>query len=232
MAALSGYVREAKRQAELLEAADVYDAACLSLNPPGFGPRARRHWTRQDRRRLEYDAACEEWDGKGAPPVPTGRVTTRVERILDRLPDIRGCHQRGLAEAQKQGTYAVLAPLLVAATKAHEKLLAHYRGDIDVTDWPQIERWHAAALAALEMHVQAAPQVALPNEARDKWLYKQAVQGTAWKGIVHALARRTDWEPIGTIPGLRLAAARYQKAHPNLPPIPRRQSGRKATRRN
>ncbi len=74
------------------------------------------------------------------------------------------------------------------------------------------------------------PSVASANDQRDKWIYAQAIKGTAWASIKRALDRKPEtWERIETENGVKDAAKRYADRH-SLPPPPRRKRGRPNTK--
>lgn len=148
MSALSQFVRELKYQIDLLQAAISADDAAAF-----YAESARRraehsgakHWTRQDINRSKYEAEADDvsnatyvdlplqngvseakawdafqkrWEGR--------RMSTREERVL------RGIKRRkradalksaALLEAQANGTYNVLAPLIVAAWRDHVEFI-------------------------------------------------------------------------------------------------------------
>jgi len=171
MAGLSDYIKEIKRQRDLLQVAATFDDACLSENPPDFGNggHGRRHWTRQDRRRLDYESECSQWEDSGCngePPEPVGRIDTRVYRICRKFSDIEPLRIRAFTDAQRQGTLSGVAPLLVAATEAHNKLLCCFgfgkaatdsfgyeEFDGESLDRCDVDRSHMNAIRKLEAYV-------------------------------------------------------------------------------
>lgn len=146
MSALSDYISELKRQADLLEAAAHRDDQALTyLNRPVEAGK-RRVWTRQDRNRLEAECAFD--DASIDDPVFKTRQDTRVHAVCRKLPDIRPFHRAALAEAQRLNTYIVVAETIAEATNAHERLIRCYRDDEG--SWPRIQRRHAKAVSRLE----------------------------------------------------------------------------------
>jgi hypothetical protein len=84
-----------------------------------------------------------------------------------------------------------------------------------------------AALAALPFTtVPANRSTATANDARDKWLYEQAMKLVAWGTIQRRLnAKPKSWERIESDNGIKRAAFAYAKRH-ELPEPPPRKSGR------
>jgi hypothetical protein len=135
-------------------------------------------------------------------------------------------------------------PATIAAyrTETGQPIFRFFLSDIPA-DWPMDERQRLAALRST-LHCVGSPDgckivakivdeligppVKLANEARDEWIYRQAMKGVAWKTIKARLADKPKWEPIQTIPGIRKAAKRYAGTHVDLPAPPARQRGRKA----
>jgi hypothetical protein len=64
------------------------------------------------------------------------------------------------------------------------------------------------------------------NDARDKWIYDEAIKSRAWDSIQRGQSDQSDeWELILTAQGCKAAADRYAKRH-HLPAVPPRKSGR------
>ena len=263
MSALGEFVKAVARQYDLLEyASSMDDATLCATRPEGdFG----RHWTRQDARRLRYERETEELEAEcerercaveqSGQPVPNrllwpktseveGRRDTRVARILRRWPSPD--HRPALAEAKKEGTYSVLAPLVIALSEAHRLLRRHYAGksfdetwdgySTPIEEFERVEGQHSKALALLvphlldvspedvRIHRRAAVErrkVASGNESRDKWIYNECIKGTAYKAIIHQLRNRERWDKISTAQGIQQAAERYAERN-SLDPPPRR----------
>ena len=74
---------------------------------------------------------------------------------------------------------------------------------------------------------EQAAAVVSHHDDRDKCIYEQAMQGTEWDLIRIRLHKHPEWEPIGTINGIKDAARRYARRH-GLPVPPRRKRGRPA----
>lgn len=173
MSALTDYVKELRRQYDLLAKASTFDDATLSTEPPSFGGKRRngqrRHWTRQDRNRLEQefwsDERASEWQAaeqrgetvsiEDVLEVDDRRASTRVSRMLRRLPDVNGFHRAALVDAAKLSMGNLLAPMIVECTRAHQELRNAFEvGDLEneSRDWKDIEwRWQEA-LEQLEEH--------------------------------------------------------------------------------
>jgi len=69
---------------------------------------------------------------------------------------------------------------------------------------------------------------ATANTDRDRWLYEQCCEFTKYSTIISRLAKKTEWEPIESIGGVKTAANRYARCC-GLPLIPKRQPGRPST---
>ncbi len=79
---------------------------------------------------------------------------------------------------------------------------------------------------AVEMLREAAREPD-PTDARDAWIYAQAMEGTPWGSIQRSLENdHPEWECIETVPGIRDAAFRYAEKH-SKPDPPTRQPGRR-----
>src|SRR5262245_11839479 len=114
MSALSEYLAELKRQAELLADATERDSVgeFFAMRPERpREPGQRRIWTRQDRNRVEQQVVEDEfaalWNdalARGDPPplellpISRARISTRVEKILSRLPSVERWHRAALSE--------------------------------------------------------------------------------------------------------------------------------------
>jgi len=71
-----------------------------------------------------------------------------------------------------------------------------------------------------------APQRDKAMEARDKWIYEQAIKVVPWETIKRRLTKKPKgWERLGSVSGVKKAAFTYAKRH-NLPPPPPRKAGR------
>lgn len=69
-----------------------------------------------------------------------------------------------------------------------------------------------------------------PREARDRWLYEECLKETPYATIAIRLRKkpkRLKWPEIGSVNGIKQAAARYAKRH-HLPELRSRQSGRRS----
>jgi hypothetical protein len=68
------------------------------------------------------------------------------------------------------------------------------------------------------------------TEARDKWIYEQAMKGRAWASIMRSLDDKPKtWERLSTENGVKDAAKRYAKRH-SLPMPQPRKAGRRNTK--
>ncbi|WP_422928367.1 hypothetical protein [Singulisphaera sp. PoT] len=63
------------------------------------------------------------------------------------------------------------------------------------------------------------------TESRDKYIYENCCNGTAYQKIINAVKRQSGWQSIDSVQGIRDAAKRYAERH-NLAPPPPRQKGR------
>lgn len=85
-----------------------------------------------------------------------------------------------------------------------------------------IARHYALVLKLLSDKVKGTD----PTDARNCWVYEQAMVGRPWKWIARNIP---DWCPDGeqitSVMGAKGAAARYAKGH-GLPPVPKRKPGR------
>jgi len=88
-----------------------------------------------------------------------------------------------------------------------------------------------ASAKAIELLAESAgktvspPKTGTSTDARDRWIYEQALKMEPWKAIRAALQKKcqtSDWFPIGTDTGVRDRAIAYAKRS-NLPEPPRRQ---------
>lgn len=86
-----------------------------------------------------------------------------------------------------------------------------------------------AALVVDEDGLPKGPQWDAETEARNKWVYDHCMKLTPYKTIIAQLAKRTEWEPLATIPSVKRAAKAYAQRH-KLPAPPARQSGRPSNR--
>jgi hypothetical protein len=68
------------------------------------------------------------------------------------------------------------------------------------------------------------PAVFSRHDDRDKWIYEQAMNGREWDRIRSHLDKHEEWEPIGTVNGVKDAARRYARRH-GKPVPPRRKHG-------
>ena len=109
--------------------------------------------------------------------------------------------------------------------------------EIEACFWTAKETWervfHATLARATEAEQKAVEaQYHSPNEARDKWIYDEAMKGTAWSKIAEKLKKKPKgWTRIDA-DGCRRAATRYAEKH-HLPLPPTRQRGRpKRTAKN
>lgn len=69
------------------------------------------------------------------------------------------------------------------------------------------------------------PQAATANDARDRWIYNEALKGETWAAIVEKLkSKPIRWGRLAA-DGCRKAAKRYAERN-NLSPIPQRNAGR------
>lgn len=87
--------------------------------------------------------------------------------------------------------------------------------------------WIRLALDAEHATPTAAelPAVASGNEDRDAWIYAKVTAGIPYKEILSELRKRSDWEPLETIEGVRRAARRHAERH-GLKRPPSRHPGR------
>lgn len=60
---------------------------------------------------------------------------------------------------------------------------------------------------------------------RDAFLYTESMRLEPYEAIIRKLAKHTEWEPIGTVPGIKAAARRFA-ARFHLPPVVSRTSTR------
>ena len=181
MSAIRTYVAELKRQADLLERAADYDSRYYGPAPTPQ-PQGRRHWTRQDRNRCDWQCAVEDtWEGERAAfericeSMP--RMRTRVDWFIKRFRrephSIRLLHAAALADARDQGIYDTLAPLIVAATFAHGQLLdgfdrqTHEDNGFLRRDEAEIE-WQRA-MTELKYHLPIEPDLT-PDEDRTSFV--------------------------------------------------------------
>jgi len=96
----------------------------------------------------------------------------------------------------------------------------------------KLEPGHRASMALLS-ELAAFFQVFLPEtpkpivfrDRRDGWIYQEMNNGTTLKMIKCGLAKHVDWDPIGSLQGIRSAANRYATRH-GLEPPPERKRGR------
>lgn len=168
MSALIDYVSELERQAELFDMASSFDDAMLTMERPPVS-NGGRHWTRQDRNRLECEWRIDEIEGQGLPfdeweraihAIPKRRMHTRLGIVLRRCRGaIRPLHDAAILEAENRGIYSTLAPMLVEALEAHRRLVGGYSTDDGPDDWHDVKRRHEAAVCKLRDY--------LPAEERD-----------------------------------------------------------------
>jgi hypothetical protein len=88
-------------------------------------------------------------------------------------------------------------------------------------------RWMVAELSGwLSSRGKQPPQPAIRDRAldeRDKWIYEECCNGTAYDSIIRKLKQQADdWPRIESPQGIRMAAIRFAERQ-QLPPIPRRQ---------
>jgi len=176
MSALRCYFFEACRQANLLSEAARWDIDAESILKGAVddwrsleGAETRNHsrriWTRQDRNRVAH-----QHNGK----VP-GRMTTRVERILRKLPALDGFHAAAIGESTENGTYQNVSLLVIELTQAHEELMELYqresdgRPPINATELFELaEERHSNAAKALRYFVPAAVPIRNQEVPRQK----------------------------------------------------------------
>lgn len=83
---------------------------------------------------------------------------------------------------------------------------------------------------AIELLARFSEQIT-PDEARNRWIYAEAMKGTAWKAILRGLTKKpSTWEPIITIPGVKAAVERHAEKH-KLPMPAVRRAGRPKSKR-
>jgi hypothetical protein len=78
------------------------------------------------------------------------------------------------------------------------------------------------------------PTVRRPNEKRDQWLYKLAINGRPWKNMLSALkaqSERRGWRALKSIPGVVRAVQRYAEHHGKPMPQPRKAGRPKGKRK-
>lgn len=166
MSALSDYVKALETYPDVLDYARHRDAMAQSLlsynkDRRGMRPEDRkRYWTRQDKNRWEHE--CELMDcnyDHNKVGEPKGRTWTRVAKVCVRIKrrPITPYHQAALAEAQRLGTYSILAPLIIEATEAHNDLMRSW--GMNIGDYYQdvpidgAEERHKRAVDALKLHI-------------------------------------------------------------------------------
>jgi hypothetical protein len=210
MSVLSEYVAELWRQEGLLGRAELYDELTLASHPDAMHwHRAdnKRHWTRQDSNRVEYECALQEIEMQNLPlwedmqtraAVPRPRMRTRLEFVLRKhWRSIDPLHKAALADVKSSGIYATLAPLLVECLESHRRLFAAYRGDDDyggesLERGSVKQRWKNA-VEALEAHLPAEP-VLTPDEERQKFCFEQWQANKSLGEINAMLKRHPYWE--------------------------------------
>ncbi len=104
-----------------------------------------------------------------------------------------------------------------------------------------LPQWQAAIALTEELKRSTTPKTpdikpstpiaATANDARDKWLYDQCLALVKYGTIIRQLSNKTEWEPIGSVKGIKNAANRYANSH-LLPLIPPRQHGRPSGQKN
>lgn len=95
---------------------------------------------------------------------------------------------------------------------------------IDAASDSILRKQRAAVCRWLAAKIENSPQDLA--EARNCWVYYEALRGTTWKAIRDGVAGNTKWEPFETDNGVKDAARRYAEKH-RLSPIPERRSGRR-----
>ena len=65
-----------------------------------------------------------------------------------------------------------------------------------------------------------------PSDARNRFIYEQCHNYVSYKNIETAVKSHADWEPLTGPSSVKAAANRYASKY-ELPPIPKRQHGRR-----
>lgn len=176
------FVSAVRYQRDLLEVAHSEDESAGYSSSRRRDKNGRlRQWLKQDKKRREYEWACENaemtanangqslenWDY----PPPPKRMDTRTRRILRRWPAPN--HAPALSEAKTDGTYSMLAPLIIALADWHRILRRRYIANYDqdaegyaqeLPDWPEVECMHREAIKALLPHIGDAPSPAFREQ--------------------------------------------------------------------
>lgn len=149
-------------------------------------------------------AACPEWGLQGGfiPDPPLCREADMLAHIDDAVSAfLRECP----SYEQLNAVGAMLAQEYARALQAAGP------GSLkkDTPEAPPASGWDAA------------------TEARNKWIYHEAVKGTAWTTIKTRLGKRTrTWPSLESVNGIKKAALAYATRY-NLPAPPDRQPGRR-----
>jgi hypothetical protein len=106
-------------------------------------------------------------------------------------------------------------------------IVAARQGDRKPPAAPQTPPPPAARTEPENTPAQETPAVFSCHDDRDKWIYEQAMNGREWDRIRSHLDKHQEWEPIGTVNGVKDAARRYARRH-GKPVPPRRKHGRPA----
>jgi hypothetical protein len=86
--------------------------------------------------------------------------------------------------------------------------------------------------SAAKRTVVVMPQWDATTEARNKWIYQQAMEGVPWGEIVRKLRTKSrNWETLGSVNGVKKAADAYA-AWRHLEPPPPRRAGRPKGRKS
>jgi hypothetical protein len=140
------------------------------------------------------------------------------------------------------GTWTPMPDLPCQAEGLRERLAADYVAEPvafmrDLTDdaleeivreWTANEK-AAQSRASSQKHGEAVGWDDL-TEARNKWIYEQAVKLVPWKTIEKRLkGKPSKWGRISSVSGIKKAARAYARRH-GLPPPPARQPGRRSSR--
>lgn len=174
MSALQEYLAAVRRQYDFLERVRGLDDQMAEIEPPPPPYyRGRRHWTKQDRNRVQYALDIEainesplsddeKWNAQWGvdPPRQRKRISYAV-RMCRRWLD--AAKAEALAEAGEMGGFDTLAPLIVEMYRAHDHLCANYNGELgDETDWNEAQWRHADAvekLAEFVPTIASAPEI-------------------------------------------------------------------------
>ena len=81
-------------------------------------------------------------------------------------------------------------------------------------------QWTRRTATLATPRMATVPESANGNEGRGKWLYDEWKAGTKWERIKERLAKRPEFDPIESIPGIKAAIKRHAKRH-DLPFSPR-----------